>query len=169
MCRLPSLRAGLPGAGNQFQQKKNYADINAMNNVRLFLIVQLVLCILLAVLLIVSVIGIYLDGVTARAENPLAAIFSREIVAERFRPVAPLFFAVVGLSATGLFLDVKDEASLKSAKGGKVENKAPAGKTVQIVLLIAAVLLIVAGVFNGSAKDVFAKAVKICTECVGLG
>ena len=30
-------------------------------------------------------------------------------------------------------------------------------------------LLIAAGMRNGSAKDVFGKAVKICTECVGLG
>ena len=38
-----------------------------------------------------------------------------------------------------------------------------------IVLLIAAILLIAAGLFNGSARDVFSKAVRICTECVGLG
>ena len=31
------------------------------------------------------------------------------------------------------------------------------------------VMLLVLGVFNGSARDVFGKAVKICTECVGLG
>ena len=33
----------------------------------------------------------------------------------------------------------------------------------------AAALLLAAGLFNGSAGDVFGKAVKICTECVGLG
>ena len=38
-----------------------------------------------------------------------------------------------------------------------------------IALLVLAVALIAAGVFNGSARDVFGKAVKICTECVGLG
>jgi hypothetical protein len=38
-----------------------------------------------------------------------------------------------------------------------------------MVLLIAAIALIAAGVFNGSARDVFGKAVKICTECIGLG
>ena len=41
------------------------------------------------------------------------------------------------------------------------------GKILGIVCV--AICLIVAGVFNGSAKDVFGKAVKICTECVGLG
>lgn len=42
-------------------------------------------------------------------------------------------------------------------------------RTLRVVLLVLAVALIVAGVFNGSARDVFGKAVKICTECVGLG
>ncbi len=37
------------------------------------------------------------------------------------------------------------------------------------LLLIAAAGLILAGIFNGSAQDVFNKAVRICTECVGLG
>ena len=37
------------------------------------------------------------------------------------------------------------------------------------VLVAAAILLIVFGVLNGGARDVFAKAVKICSECIGLG
>lgn len=36
-------------------------------------------------------------------------------------------------------------------------------------LLAAALLLIVLGVLNGGARDVLAKAVKICSECIGLG
>ena len=140
-----------------------------MKNNRIFLIIQSILCLLLAALLIIAVIGIYRSGSAARAENPLAWIFTREIVAERFRPIAPLFFAAVVLTAVGLILGVKDENGLKPVKSGKVENRAPVGKTLRTVLLIAAVVLIVAGVFNGSARDVFSKAVKICTECVGLG
>lgn len=37
------------------------------------------------------------------------------------------------------------------------------------VLIAAAVLFIVFGVLNGGARDVLAKAVKICSECIGLG
>ena len=40
---------------------------------------------------------------------------------------------------------------------------------VRRVLMAAAVLFIVLGIFNGSMKDVLIKAIKICTECVGLG
>ena len=36
-------------------------------------------------------------------------------------------------------------------------------------LFAGAVLLTVLGVLNGGAQDVLAKAVKICSECIGLG
>jgi hypothetical protein len=39
----------------------------------------------------------------------------------------------------------------------------------QAVLIVAAVALILAGVLNGSARNVLYKAITICTECVGLG
>ncbi|MBQ9027901.1 MAG: thioredoxin [Lachnospiraceae bacterium] len=37
------------------------------------------------------------------------------------------------------------------------------------ILMAAAILFIVMGIFNGSMKDVLVKAIRICTECVGLG
>ena len=37
------------------------------------------------------------------------------------------------------------------------------------VLYVAAVVLIIAGVFNGGLNDVLVKAINICTECIGLG
>ena len=37
------------------------------------------------------------------------------------------------------------------------------------LLLAAATLLILHGVLNGSMRDVFIKAIHICTECIGLG
>ena len=49
---------------------------------------------------------------------------------------------------------------------------APQPKNMQplrIILVIAAIGFIIAGVFNGSARDVLYKAINICTECVGLG
>ena len=36
-------------------------------------------------------------------------------------------------------------------------------------LLCLAAALIVLGVLNGGARDVVTKAVKICSECIGLG
>lgn len=42
-------------------------------------------------------------------------------------------------------------------------------KAIRIFLYAAAAVFIVLGVMNGEAQDVFIKAVKICTECIGLG
>ena len=140
-----------------------------MEKKKYFLILQSIICVLLAVMLITAVLGVYRRGMAAHAEDPLAWIFSREIAVQAFRPIAPLFFAGIGLAAAGWFLGVRDENSLRPVKGGRVENKASDGKKIRTILLIAAIVLIGAGIFNGSARDVFGKAIKICTECVGLG
>ena len=42
-------------------------------------------------------------------------------------------------------------------------------KTLRIAILLVALVFIVVGVFNGSAEDILTKAIKICTECIGLG
>ena len=42
-------------------------------------------------------------------------------------------------------------------------------RLLQAVIIAVAAVLIIAGVFNGSAQDVLYKAITICTECVGLG
>ena len=39
----------------------------------------------------------------------------------------------------------------------------------RVVLIAAAVIMIVLGIFNGGMNDVLQKAIKICTECIGLG
>ncbi|MBO7195979.1 MAG: thioredoxin [Clostridia bacterium] len=36
-------------------------------------------------------------------------------------------------------------------------------------MVAVAAALVILGIFNGGVSDVFAKAVKICTECIGLG
>ena len=42
-------------------------------------------------------------------------------------------------------------------------------KVLWAALFAAAVALIVLGVANGGARDVTAKAVNICLECIGIG
>ena len=41
--------------------------------------------------------------------------------------------------------------------------------TIRCILAAASIAMIIAGIFNGSANDVLTKAIKICTECIGLG
>ncbi len=40
---------------------------------------------------------------------------------------------------------------------------------IRAVILVVAIVFIIVGIFNGGADDVLDKAVKICTECIGLG
>lgn len=39
----------------------------------------------------------------------------------------------------------------------------------RVAILAAAVLLVVLGILNGGMRDTLGKAIKICTECIGLG
>jgi len=141
-----------------------------MNWKKAFLALQSALCILLAVLLAVSAIGIYREGSAAKTANPLAWIFTPEAVGAQLRPIAVLLLAVIGMTAVGLALRIRPEGG-RSAKAAYVDNKrsVAGAKTWRIVLLSLALLLVLAGIVNGGARDVFGKAVKICTECVGLG
>ena len=63
---------------------------------------------------------------------------------------------------------------MKSAAEKREERKKEPGppsraRLLRIALLVLALALIAAGVLNGGARDVFNKAIRICTECVGLG
>ena len=257
-----------------------------MTKTRFYLLVQTILCILLVIVLCYTVIDMYHDGVERAKDDVMAWYFTRELVAERFRPIAPLFFISIGVGLTGIVLVIRDEkqdepvqdaelkrdlivsrvaqpdeamkkeqalqrkllfrgwagfalcmipiacyvlnvehfpngdtqleqmiaslaavflpcviiavaclawssrlreksmvreteaaqARLKEEKaaGIKAEKSAEAPKLkmqdmLQMVVFITAVVFILAGIFNGSARDVLMKAVKICTECVGLG
>ena len=70
----------------------------------------------------------------------------------------------------------REIADLK-ALGGKFSTEAPAKYAenrralilVRIAVAIVAITFIVLGVLNGGANDVLQKAIKICTECIGLG
>ena len=67
----------------------------------------------------------------------------------------------------------KAQLALERADGvsAPVDRSRAKGNPValQAVILIAAVVFIVLGAFNQSARDVLYKAITICTECVGLG
>ena len=57
----------------------------------------------------------------------------------------------------------------KQKKGAAPAQKTDAKRRLQLIVAIAAVVFIILGVINGSAKAVYTKAANICTECVGLG
>ncbi len=62
----------------------------------------------------------------------------------------------------------KEKAKGHAAVLRPVDQPKKAGAA-QAVIIAAAVICIIAGVLNGSARDVLYKAITICTECIGLG
>lgn len=60
---------------------------------------------------------------------------------------------------------VKAESTLHNTPEATVRNRI----LLRRILMATAVVFIILGVMNGSMKDVLVKAIKICTECVGLG
>lgn len=70
----------------------------------------------------------------------------------------------------------EEQAALKAAiAAGESCSQAPAQKKIpwvriaRISLAVAGIALVILGVFNGSMQEVLTKAIKICTECIGLG
>ena len=253
-----------------------------MGKAKLYLALQAAVCVALAALLAASAIGICREGTARRAEDPLAAIYTPEIVRQRFAPILPLLAASVVLLAAGLALGIRGEhpgrardwslardalaarvaapsaamvrerslqrrldwigrgafggcmipviawladpahfpiddlegmfagllrgvlpwtalglgalalasalaersarrevgaagVRLKEERARGIRPEPAAAKPVprtgaiRAILVLAALALIVAGLFNGSARDVLYKAINICTECIGLG
>ena len=130
------------------------------------------LCIALAVLLAAGAVGIYLEGTARVAENPQESIYTAERAAEKLAPAVPLLIAAAALAVLGITLGVKDPKAGKPA--GKAACAPPAAElknagVIRAAVVVAAAAFILAGVLNGSARDVLIKAIHICTECVGLG
>lgn len=70
--------------------------------------------------------------------------------------------------------DIAKEQKKREAGAGtgfmpKPQKNAVRYTATQIALCIAAAVLILMGIMNGSALDVLIKAINICSECIGLG
>lgn len=63
--------------------------------------------------------------------------------------------------------------AVKSGEAIKTENKQITKRSyvnyLRALLISTAVILIILGIFNDGIGDVYGKAVRICTECIGLG
>ena len=144
-----------------------------MKKSRIYLWIQAALVATIVIMLSVSAIRIYSEGSERKKENALEQIYSRDIAAEAVAPVIPLAAVSLCMTAGGLLLGIRDENEkkpVKSVKNTPVKaDDAKKVRTVRIVILSAAGVLIILGLFNGSANDVLVKAINICTECIGLG
>ena len=129
-------------------------------------------CILLAAVLAAGAVRIYMEGSARKAADPLESIYTAEEVTRKLFAAVPLIANSVILLLMCLAVKVKDPDADRPAKAeGRMTPKKETKhqKIVQAVVVVAAVLLIIAGICNGSALDVLIKGINICTECVGLG
>ncbi|MBR5345017.1 MAG: hypothetical protein IK127_04255 [Clostridia bacterium] len=142
-----------------------------MDKRKTILILQSAVCILLAAALISAAIVIFLDGTARKAANPKESIYTAEIVAKKLSQVAPLMVAAVVILIVGLIFGVKDENAEKPVKARLKPRKGESELqgVIQAAVVVAAAVLILAGILNGSARDMLIKAITICTECIGLG
>ncbi len=107
-----------------------------------------------------------------------------ELNADIFKAMGVVMITSVAMLAVGIVrmivasLSVSRELELikslgkQGAKEGEVTAVQPQAKgmtVVRIALLAIAIALVVIGILNGGMADVLAKAVRICTECIGLG
>lgn len=141
-----------------------------MNTRKIILILETVLCTVFAVLLSSAAIDIYMKGVAARAADPDAAIYTQETAAAGLIPAGVVLVCIIAVAVWARIAGVSAPVA-PAGKAGRVENRAETGRDILIrrILIAAAICMIIAGIINGSAQDVLYKAVKICTECVGLG
>ena len=143
------------------------------NGKRILRIVTALLWTALALWLAASAAGLYREGTALReAGDVLAPIYTEEAVAKRLAAAAPLFAAAMLATAAGLVFGAgkeKPAGKAPKADGDPCPPTARHRTAVRAVLLILAAAMIIAGILNGSMKDVLVKAVNLCTECVGLG
>ncbi len=92
-----------------------------MTRRRVYLLIQSILCILLCLLLSLTVIRIYLEGMQLReAGDYLTWVYTREKVSERLGPLLPLFLGAAVSMIAGLVLGIKDGRSDKPVPDAQV-------------------------------------------------
>ena len=103
--------------------------------------------------------------------------FTRERVAEALSRLLPLFLLTLLVLTASVALQIVEAVRFGEKRGtvrGICPDKAPQTlphrqRILRLVLLAVALLFILLGALNGSMRDVLEKAVRICTECIGLG
>ena len=158
-----------------------------MDKKRLLIFFNAALYVLWVLLTSASVVAAYIKGAAYKAQgHPESWIFTREIVLAIFAKFAPLLLAAIVITVVCRAKVIRDPRQDKPVYDPsvisvyKTERKAIRDKAAEaakerklritrIAFLAAAVIFVIAGIFNGSMIDMLKKAVKICTECIGLG
>ena len=138
---------------------------------RTFDILLSISIILAGICLIAGVLNIYFSGDHA---------FSREIVAATFSGIAFPVYLCITMIAVSIVWEIiapsdKEKKPVKKIKkehtadNSDVDAADKKFRPYRNAFLVAAIIFIVVGLINGGTVAVLAKAINICTECIGLG
>ena len=123
------------------------------------------LTVALGICFVVACLGIYNGG---------DGEYTRAAVAEAFSRFAFVFYVWLALVIIGgvchLVIPVADKKTPGKRNGiNKLKVNTKMVFYTKIVLVALGAILVIIGVCTGGMADVLAKAINICTECVGLG
>ena len=99
----------------------------------------------------------------------VAPDFSREAVSAALKPVLLLTLPAVLLCLAAPALGISGGETILPVKPGPMPEEKSPKKSVRLILFALAAAFLALGVLNGGMRDVLAKAINICTECIGLG
>ena len=145
--------------------KENMARLHRTYNV-LFSIVLVIA----GICLIAGVLCIYLSG-----DQP----FSRESVAATFSQIAFPVYLCIAMAIINIIWEIISPTDEKkpAPKKKPLHNEVTAEELAaekkyyawRNIIIVASIIFIAAGLINGGTIAVLAKAINICTECIGLG
>lgn len=121
--------------------------------------------VLLCTLLCLSAVRI-----SRMAPEGIRGVFTPERISEAWASVRWALWLWLTAACVSLLAHTRMPAA--TAAHGASPAAAPASKhvrTARLALAVFAAALLIAGVLDGTWRDVLVKAINICTECVGLG
>ena len=80
------------------------------------MVCQSVLCVVIVVMLATAAIGIYGEGLTRKATDPLSWIYTREKAVTALKPVLPLLLLSLVMTAVGLIAGIRDQNGEKPVR-----------------------------------------------------
>ena len=99
----------------------------------------------------------------------IAPDFSREAVSAALKPIILLALPAVLLCLAAPLLGIAGGKTILPAQPGPMPKEKAPGKAARLILFALTAVFLALGVLNGGMRDVLAKAINICTECIGLG
>lgn len=154
---------------------------------KMLIYIQSALCVLWAVLMAAAAVRIYAQGAAYQSQgHPEVWIYTREKAVAAVLRYLPLLLLAIVTNIIAIFTGARDENRDRAVYDpdliniyrkdretlrdtAKEVSNARRLRIVRLAVFMIAAVFVVAGILNGSMKDVLIKAIIICTECIGLG